>query len=85
VPYVSWGLVRETLSSCIVDRGHVFINNCFCREMEFALNIIFFITVPSLMFWDAVKRILCRAVQTKVKTKRSTETKKCFSTHDMQV
>ncbi|KAJ8734864.1 hypothetical protein PYW08_014114 [Mythimna loreyi] len=59
----------------------------YSRSMEFALNVIFFVTVPCMIVYDAVKH-LCIRFQ-KRKTDESSplaknNIKKCFSTQDMQ-
>ncbi|KAL4715262.1 hypothetical protein ACJJTC_007844 [Scirpophaga incertulas] len=53
-------------------------------EMEFILNVILFITLPSIMLWHALAEIGCRSVR-KCRVKRSTNTKKNIANHDEQM
>ena len=60
------------------------------RPMEFALNVIFFVTVPCLIIFNAVKNIIARCRKSKkgasaCPSGAMNNTNKCFSTHDMQV
>ncbi|CAH0406039.1 unnamed protein product [Chilo suppressalis] len=54
------------------------------KEMEFILNIIFFVVVPSLMLWDAIKWVIYGNASKEVRPSGD-EAKKCFSSHDMQM
>ncbi|CAG9782908.1 unnamed protein product [Diatraea saccharalis] len=55
------------------------------KEMEFVLNLIFFIAVPSLMLWDAIKWLRCVTSKAKKETRVADDKMRCFSTQDMQV
>lgn len=58
--------------------------------MEFVLNVIFFVSVPCLMVYDVGKQLISRFRKSKTDTDCNpmcpkNNTKKCFSSQDMQV
>ncbi|KAJ8733949.1 hypothetical protein PYW07_014500 [Mythimna separata] len=60
----------------------------YSRSMEFALNVIFFVTVPCIIAYDAVKKAYRRFRKPKTdecSPLAKENTKKCFSTQDMQM
>ncbi|CAH2229918.1 jg24527 [Pararge aegeria aegeria] len=58
------------------------------EPMEFILNVIFFVTLPCLMLWDAMRK-LCRCQRldgnSELNYKMDEDVKRCFSSHDVQV
>ncbi|KAF9415199.1 hypothetical protein HW555_007075, partial [Spodoptera exigua] len=59
------------------------------RSVEFILNVIFFVSVPCIIICDAIKEMIsrCRNQCTQnpcCMTTSKSETKKCFSSQDMQ-
>ncbi|KAL0895599.1 hypothetical protein ABMA27_011693 [Loxostege sticticalis] len=56
------------------------------RVVEFILNVIFFVTVPCLMLYDVLKKMLCRSSQQRCcSPPEPRDHKKCFSTRDLQM
>nr|XP_034824163.1 uncharacterized protein LOC117981997 [Maniola hyperantus] len=59
------------------------------KSMEFILNVIFFITLPCVMIWDSMKKLVTRCLgadENSDTISKMNDSKKCFnSSHDVQV